>query len=273
MYVVLGVIITIIGLLVIWFNIAYSPMKKQFNNDIERLKSENKLETGGEVFAEKDFEQMPEAIRRYIENSGFIGKEKMSYLNMEYRDVDFKTGRNGAKMKMDYSQYNFVKVPCRMAFDDAGMFGVPFQGYDYYENGKGGMKGVIAKLITLFDDTGEEMDKACLVTYLAESLFLPTSLLQGYITFEQISDFEVRGTAEYKGVTVSGIFKFNEQYEMVSFTTTDRKDDKTPWTAECGDYEVAPNGINMPTTFRAVWNFADGDFVYFDGKISDISYG
>ena len=93
------------------------------------------------------------------------------------------------------------------------------------------------------------------------------------ITFEQISDFEVRGTAEYKGVTVSGIFKFNEQYEMVSFTTTDRKDDKTPWTAECGDYEVAPNGINLPTTFRAVWNFADGDFVYFDGKISDISYG
>lgn len=280
MYVVLGVIITIIGLLVIWFNIAYSPLKKQFNKDIERLKSENKLETGGEVFAEKDFEQMPEAIRRYIEKSGFIGKEKMSYLNMEYRDVDFKTGRNGAKMKMDYTQYNFAKEPCRMAFDDAGMFGVPFQGYDYYENGKGGMKGVIAKLITLFDDTGEEMDKACLVTYLAESLFLPTSLLQGYITFEQLSDFEVRGTAEYKGVTVSGIFTFNEKYEMISFVTEDRvaagsdgKKENIPWTALCSDYEVSDDGLKLPKTFKAVWNYPDGDFIYFDGKINSVSYG
>ena len=280
MYVVLGVIITIIGLLVIWFNIAYSPLKKQFNKDIERLKSENKLETSGEVFAEKDFEQMPEAIRRYIEKSGFIGKEKMSYLNMEYKDVDFKTGRNGAKMKMDYSQYNFAKEPCRMAFDDAGMFGVPFQGYDYYENGKGGMKGVIAKLITLFDDTGEEMDKACLVTYLAESLFLPTSLLQGYITFEQLSDFEVRGTAEYNGQKVSGIFTFNEKYEMISFVTEDRvaagsdgKKENIPWAALCSDYEVSDDGLKLPTTFKAVWNYPDGDFIYFDGKINSVSYG
>ncbi len=280
MYVVLGVIITVVGLLVIWFNIPYSPIKKQFNRDIQRLTAENKLETNGEVFTEKDFEHLPQAIRRYIENSGFIGKQKMSCLKMEYKNVDFKTSRNGAKMKMDYTQYNFVKEPCRMAFDDASMFGVPFQGYDYYENGKGGMKGVIAKLITLFEDTGEEMDKACLVTYLAESLFVPTTLTQDYITFEQINDYEVKGSITYKGVTVSGVFTFNEQYEMVSFKTDDRvaagtdgKSENIPWTALCSNYEVSDIGIKAPTAFKAVWNYDDGDFIYFDGKISSITYG
>lgn len=280
MYVVLGAVLAVVGLLMIWFNIKYSPLKKQFEKDTKRLMTDNRLETNSEVFTQKDFEHLPKTIRRYIENCGYIGKPKMSYLKMEYKNVDFKTGRNGAKMKMDYTQYNFVKEPCRMAFDDASMFGVPFQGYDYYENGKGSMKGVIAKLITLFDQTGEEMDKGCLVTFLAESLFVPTVLTQDYVKFEQVSDYEVKGILTYKGVTVSGIFKFNEQYEMVSFRTDDRtasgNDEKLehiPWTALCSDYEVSDNGIKVPTKFQAVWNYDDGDFVYFDGKISSVTHG
>ena len=73
-----------------------------------------------------------------------------------------------------------------MALIDSSMFGIPFEGYDYYQNETGGMKGVIAKAITLFDQTGADMDKAC---------------------------------------------------------------------------------------FQAVWNYPDGDFVYFDGVISEVSYG
>lgn len=50
------------------------------------------------------------------------------------------------------------------------------------------MKGMIAKAITLFDQKGADMDQACLVTYLAESLFVPAVLLQSDIVFEEISD-------------------------------------------------------------------------------------
>lgn len=280
MLIAVGILLILIGTLLIWFNMSYSPVKKQFQNDVSLLIENNGLSDRNEVFKEKDFSHLPTAIQKYVVNCGYIGKPKMSYLKMEYHNVNFSQGRSGPTLKIDYTQYNFVNEPCRMALIDSSMFGIPFEGYDYYQNGTGGMKGIIAKAITLFDQTGEDMDKACLVTFLAESLFAPTILLQDYITFEEISDFEVQATISYKGQTVCGIFTFNEQYEMISFTTNDRAVVNTdgtveyiPWSALCGDYAVTENGIKYPTKFQAVWNYSDGDFTYFDGTINEVFYG
>lgn len=279
MFIAIGVLLVSVGVLMIWFNISYSPVKKQFQNDILALLSENELSVDNKVFSDDDFSHLPTAIQRYIENCGYIGTPKMSYLKMQYHNVDFSQSKNRPTLKIDYTQYNFVSEPCRMALIDSSMFGIPFEGYDYYRNGTGGMKGVIAKAITLFDQTGADMDKACLATFLAESLFAPAILLQDYIVFEEISNFEVRATINYKGQTASGIFTFNEQYEMISFTTNDRAVAGTdgsmeyvPWSALCGDYQLSERGIKYPTKFQAVWNYPDGDFVYFDGAISEVSY-
>ncbi len=232
-----------------------------------------------ETFEMSDFKNMPVTIQKYIENSGYIGKDKMSYLKMEYKDVDFMQGKNNPKLKIDYTQYNFAKSPSRIALIESSMFGIPFEGYDYFMDNKGGMKGNIAKIITLFNQTGDDMDKACLVTFLAESMFIPSVLLQDYIEFEEIGNLQVKATIKYKGLTASGIFTFNNKYEMISFTTSDRAVANTdgsmeyiPWTAECSEYKVNDIGINCPTKFKAIWNYPDEDFVYFDGIISNVSY-
>ncbi len=280
MLIAVGIIFVFVGALIIWFNISYSPVKKQFQNDVTSLLADNKLLDENEIFTKEDFSDLPIAIQKYTENCRYIGTPKMSYLKMEYNDVNFSQGRDGLKLAIDYTQYNFVKEPCRIALIDSSMFGIPFEGYDYYQNGIGGMKGVIAKSITLFNQTGKDMDKACLATFLAESLFAPSILLQDYITFEEISDFKVRATITYSGQTASGIFTFNKQYEMISFTTNDRAATGTdgnteyvPWSALCNDYRSSESGIKYPTKFQAVWNYPDGDFTYFDGVISEVSYG
>lgn len=280
MFLALAILLSLVGVLMIWFYIPYSPVKKQFQNDITALLDENQLLVDDELFTENDFSHFPTAIQRYIKTCGYVGARKMSYLKMEYRNVDFSQGKDRPTLTIDYTQYNFINEPCRMALINSSMFGIPFEGYDYYQNGTGGMKGIIAKAITLFDQTGADMDKACLATFLAESLFAPTVLLQDYITFEEISDFEVRAIISYKGQTASGIFTFNEQYEMISFTTNDRAVAGTdgsmeyvPWSAICNNYQLSQNGIKYPTKFQAVWNYPDGDFVYFDGIISEVFYG
>ena len=280
MFIVIGVLFVLIAMILIWFRIPYSPVKRDFQNDVDTIMSENQLQTKNEVFTEEDFSRFPDAIQKYIQGCGYIGTPKMSYLKMEYHNVDFLQKKDSPALKIDYTQYNFINEPCRMARIDSSMFGIPFEGYDYYQNGIGGMKGVIAKAITIFDQTGADVNRACLATFLAESLFAPTILLQDYITFEEISDFEVRATITYGGQSASGIFTFNEQYEMFSFTTNDRAVAGTdgsmeyvPWSALCNDYQLSENGIKYPTKFQAVWNYTDGDFVYFDGIISEISYG
>lgn len=280
MFVAIGALFVLAGILMIWFNISYSPVKKQFRKDVAILLNENQLSFGNEIFIEEDFSRFPVAIQKYVENCGYIGTPKMSYLKMEYVDVDFSQGRNGPALTIDYTQYNFIREPCRLALIDSSVFGIPFEGYDYYQNGTGGMKGMLAKAVTLFDQTGADMDRACLVTFLAESMFAPTVFLQDYIIFEELSDFQVRATITYGGQTASGIFTFNEEYEMISFTTNDRAAAGTdgsmeyvPWSALCNHYQFSENGVKYPTKFQAVWHYPDGDFVYFDGRIREICYG
>ena len=275
MFILLCVLLVMIGAVLSWFHISYSPLNSDFKKDVEKMISKNKLSDENALFTKEDFTHFPAAIQRYIEHCGYLGTPKMSYLKMEYHDVDFMQGRNGPKLKIDYTQYNFVYEPCRLALIDSSMFGIPFEGYDYYQDSVGGMMGMIAKAITLFHQTGADMNRACLATYLAESLFAPNILLQDYITFEEISDYEIKAAITYGGQLASGVFTFNQDYEMVSFTTNDRAATGTdgtmeyiPWSALCGEYAASPDGILRPTKFQAVWNDPDGDFVYFDGIIS-----
>lgn len=272
------IVLSIVILVVVWFVIPYSPVKSEFKSDVEDLKDSDTFASDS-VFERSDFEGLPMPIQKYIEGCGYIGTPQMSYMCIEYHDVDFMQGRDGPSLTIDYTQYNFVAKPAREALIESSMFGIPFEGYDYYSDGTGGMKGVIAKLITLFDQTGPEMDKACLATFLAECLFEPSVLLQDYITFEEMDDYHVRATITYGVQTASGVFTFNENYEYTSFTTNDRAVTNTdgtmeyvPWTAACSEYQMSENGIKYPTKFSAIWNYPEEDFIYFDGEISSISY-
>lgn len=279
MFILSGALLLLIGGLFIWFRVPYSPVKNNFQNDISTLITENRVQTERELFIKEDFLHLPIAIQTYIESCGYIGTPKMSCLKMDYKNVAFMRGRNTPALSIDYTQYNFINEPCRLALIDSSLFGIPFEGYDYYQKGKGGMKGVIGKTITLFNQTGNDIDKACLATFLAESLFAPTILLQDYIAFEQLSDFEVRAAITYGGQNASGIFTLNELNEMTSFTTNDRAVvkndgamDYVPWSALCGEYQLTERGIKYPTKLQAVWNYPDGDFTYFDGIINEVSY-
>lgn len=275
-----GIVLLLAGAAIIWLSLPSSPVKAQFRRDVAAELHKNRLQGGGEAFTEADFAHLPEAVQAYIKSCGYIGAAKMSWLGMEYRDVAFSQGRGSTAMTIDYAQYNFVSAPCRLAVIDSRLFGIPFEGYDYYRGGQGGMKGVLAKAITLFDQNGADMDRACLVTFLAESMFAPSILLQDYITLEELNEHQVRASITYGGQTASGIFTFNARHEMTAFTTNDRAAtaadgsmEYVPWSALCTEYKTAADGIRRPTRFQAVWNYPDGDFTYFDGAISAVTCG
>lgn len=272
--ILIGILLILIGCLMVWFYIGYSPLKSTFKKEVACKINLFQEKTEKFCFTETDFKSMPVVIQKYLEHCGYIGSQRKEYLRIKYRNVNFIQGKKGPKLRMDYTQVNFGDKPHRLALIESSMFGIPFQGYDYYRDGIGGMKGVLAKGITLFHQTGSEMNKACLVTYLSESLFLPMSLLNGFISFEEMGDYCVKAMISYHGQNAAGIFRFNHEYEMTSFVTEDRAQigndgnvKYMKWTAECLNYKTYPDGIKRPERLRAIWNDSDEDFVYFDGEI------
>ncbi len=273
-YVLMALFILIIAI-VILFNLPYSKTKKEFNKTIEnKIVSASKV---SEVFTEDDTKNLPEPVQKYFKHCGYIGTPKMNYMKAEFKNISFKMSREKT-IKIDYTQYNFVDKPERFAFIDSKLLGIPFEGFDSYNAGVGSMKGTIAKFITLFDQRGPEMDKACLVTYLAECLMFPDAALKDFIVWEEIDETHAKATINYFNISASGVFSFDEDGLWISFITSDRVATsmdgikrEADWSAIIKNYRES-NGLLQPSVVKSVWHYPEGDFIYFNENDALISF-
>lgn len=55
MFLAIGILLVIVGTLMIWFHIPYSPIKNEFQKDISVLMNGNQLSDTHSIFTEKDF--------------------------------------------------------------------------------------------------------------------------------------------------------------------------------------------------------------------------
>ena len=267
--VIIGILFCILGILMLFFSVPGSKTKTEFDTAVTKLIT--KADHQKDVFTEKDIAGLPEPVQRYFRYCGYIGTRKMSYITIEYKNVDFVFSEN-KPIKIDYTQYDFVSQPNRIAYIDSSMYGIPFEGLDIFLDGTGAMKGIIAKLFMLFNQTGDVMDQSSQVTFLSEILLFPNAALQKYVEWKEIDNGHAKATMSYCGKSVSGIFTFNENGELLSFETDDRSavasdgsSKKVKWSVVLSDY-MKVNGIKSPTSFKAVWHYDDGDMVYFDGN-------
>ena len=261
----------------IYFILPYSPLKSEIKNDLNSLLELE--DSNNEILTDEDVKDLPNPIKKYIENSGFIGKEKYTNVNLYFKDAKLIQDPEKPPLKVNFNQYNYSNNPVRLALVDSKFFGIPFEGYDYLYGEKAGMKGVLAKNITLFNETGIEMYKGALVTYLSESLLLPTSALNKYITFEEIDKYRVKAKITYNGISVEGTFRFNEKYEIEEFTTNDRyislgngEFKNIPWTEKFLEYDTTKDGIKYLKHGQAIWNYPEGDLISFDGIVDRVEF-
>lgn len=259
------VVICIVGYLII----PYSPVKKEYWSTVEKFTQDYEL--AKHRITEDDLKVLPEALQKYFIKNGYAGIESASTIIFDFKDVDFSLGVDKPNIKIDYTVYDFVKEPTRVALIDSKMYGIPFQGIDICKDGKGSMKGVIAKHIQLFNNSYDFMDAA----YLSECIMHPSLALQNNISYKQIDDYSVEATIRKNGAETTGVFYFNKAYEMTSFLVQKRlcSDTNTyeKWSAIVGNYKII-NGINVPTKFQAVWNYDKGDLIYFNSNDMKFSY-
>ncbi len=270
---ILGVILLLVSVLVIYFNVPYSRLKTNFKDylvESEENISENKKAT------KYTLEDLPQSMQNFYGYTKLVNKVNSNHVSFDFKDADFVNIEMNKTLKIDYSEHIFGDVPARFAFIDSSLYGIPFQGLDSFINGEGGMKGVVAKNITLFNQRGKEMNKAALVTWLAEIIFMPSQLLSGDVDIKEIDKNTVGVSITYDNIKASGIYKFLDSGELVEFTTDDRaliyndgRLEHRKWSALYEDYKN--NGdLLLPNRLKSKWHFDNEDIIYFDG--TDIEY-
>lgn len=252
--------------------IPFSPTGAEFKNTVDEKAG---TYTASGMFTEEDIIGLPLPVQRYFRYCGYLGTIKMSYMKAALNNVDFFMSRDKI-IKIDYEQFNLTERPERYALISSRLFGIPFEGLDSYYNGEGSMKGVFAKFVKLFDQKGESMDRACLVTWLAESLMVPNAALQSFVEWESVDETHARAKVSWEGIYAEGMFSFDKSGELIEFRTKDRaavdmdgKETKAEWSAFFLDYHLV-DGILQPGVIQSVWHYNDGDCIYFNQNRSEI---
>ena len=267
------ILVLIATLIVIYFMIPYSKLKSTFNKQVEKERVKNSDEE--KILDEEMIQALPEQLKRFYNDAGYIGKSQSTEMKMYCREAEFVMDTHTNKpMSIHYTEEVFAN-PARLAFIDARLYGIPFQGLDQYVEGKGSMRGVIAKNIQLFNVTGKEMDEAALATWLCEAILLPKAMLNERLQWQQIDEDRVGVTLEEEGLIVSVINEFDEEGKLVSATTdnrgiTESDGSLTPmrWRIVFHQYEQLGD-YYLPRGVKAMWQQEGGDVVYFDSNKAD----
>jgi hypothetical protein len=216
----------------------------------------------------RQIEDLPHTLRQYLIKAG---------VSLGWKDTFLKFSPKGKWRSMYCLQQNFLPDPIRLAYMRTtfmGLFSV--EALDSFTHGEGGMKIRALNLFNIANSKGKEMDQSQLVTILSETIIIPTYALQRYITWEEIDAFTVKGTISCYGITASGIFHFNTDYEPVSFESSYRYYTLPDGSFQQVKWSIAATGFSMdgtigfPTNIAATWNFPEQDYCYFKGNLSSI---
>lgn len=272
-------ILLIIGSVIYWM-LPYSPAKQKFQKRMQKRVEE--IGESKEVCSQEEIQKLPKPLQRYCKYIGLENTPKYKTVNAFFEDTDFVFDTKTEKtMKMDYDLWLFNEKIFRSAFCSASMYGIPFEGEDYMtEEKQGGMRGILAKSIQIFDVRDEQGYKAGLISWLAECAVInPSVLLSPAITYKELDDMHVEATITYNGVTGSGIFTVNEEGAITEFYSDERQVEeidgekiKMGWRCICENYEMQ-NGIKIPTKIKSIKIFPDGkELVYFAADKYSITY-
>ncbi len=262
---ILLIFVVILGVIIFFLRIPYSPTSTQF----KQIVSKKNKPLLSEMFTKNDIKDLPLPVQQYFRYCKYIGTPKMTYMQAHLENVDFIMSDNKT-IKIDYKQINFVNKPDRFAYISSSLVGIPFEGLDFYKNGKGNMKGTLAKIIPLFNQQNRLIDQSCLVTWLAECLIVPNAALQDFVKWETIDKTHAKASVSWKNISVSGIFTFKKNGELLNFRTKDRiaidikgKVTKAEWSALFLKYHSV-NGILQPKIIQSIWHYPNKDCPYFN---------
>ena len=251
-------------------------MKQQFNRDVQNLYSGIDTTTL-KIVTEQDIHGLPTPVQKYLEYTGIIGKPVYSSVRLKQKG-GFRMKKEQDWVPLIAEQYYNTESAGFVWLGKIKMIPlVTVTGKDVFYNGHGNLLVKIAGIKTLVDAKGPELDESELIRYLSEMVWYPFAFTKENISWQSLDDSAAKATITLGDLSVSGIFHFNQEYQIIKFTAkrymeVDGINVLKNWVTPMGSYKEI-NSINIPTKGQAIWQLETGDFSYFDGEIVAINYG
>jgi hypothetical protein len=244
-----------------------------FKKDVKyNLQRTNALST--EMLTEADLQSLPEPVKHYLRYAGVLNKPKVKNVRIVFDGEMRDKGRDWFPFHSE--QYNFFDEPTRLFFMKAKMFGLTVLGYHKYSTATAMMDIRLFGLFPVVKQSGETMDKAETVTLFDDMcLMAPATLIDKRIQWQEIDNTSTKATFTNAGITITAILYFNEQGQLIDFTSDDRTaitDMKQyRFSTPAIDYKNI-NGINIMTRGETIWHYPDGNFTYGKFVLKEIEY-
>lgn len=232
------------------------------------------------VVGEADLAHLPSPVASYLRRSGAIGQPRVASLHAQFHGR-IRSATTKPWMTFTGEQVNtFGAIPHRLFFMDAELFGLPVEVLHVFEAGAASMRVRALSMFTMVDASGPDMDRAETVTVFNDLCVLaPAALVDAPVTWQALDEHRVRGAYTYGVNTVTAELTFNEDHELVDFSSDDRAtasaDGKTftarRWSTPISGYRRL-GASHLGTVGEAHWQGPDGEFAYLEYRLDDVTY-
>jgi len=229
------------------------------------------------LLVEADLEGLPAPVKRYIRGSGAIWRPRPQNVWVAF-DALMRRKPGADPMVSTSVQYNFFGQPARLFLMQARMFVVPVRALHLYQREAATFQVLVLDLKTIVDQAGPEISAAESVTVLNDWCFMaPGALVDERLVWQPIDDRSALVTFTNGPYRVSATLVFNERDELVDFWSDDRPESSTGafvpcrWNTPIGEYRDV-GGMRLPTWGGAVWNRAEGPFMYGEFRLRSLRY-
>lgn len=250
-----------------------------FNSMVVKERKElliNSVTPSAKIILPEDIVHLPPIVQKWMTNSGVVGKPHVTFGRLKQKG-EMKTSPEGRWMDFTAEQYFDLINPSFIWTADVEMMPLIYlNGRDKLKDGEGEMLIKLLSLVNVVDvGHNNKINSGAMIRYLAEICWFPSAALNDYLSWKEIDSLSAEATMKLNDRSVSGIFRFNDNGEMISFEA-DRyygggEDAKLErWVIETVENREI-DGYIIPVKSKVIWELEEGDYNWLNLEITDLN--
>ena len=263
--------LSILILLVIILFFLSKNFENQYFDDVKKYLSETDF-TENDLLSTSDIQHLPVPVQKYLKLTGSINKPKVKNVKIAFEGQMRFKGEDWFSFTSE--QYNFFDNPARFFFMKGKVKGIPTNGYHKYSGNRACMDIRLLSLIPVVKK-GDLFRVETVTLFNDMCILAPATLVNENITWREIAPNRCEATFTNKDVSIKSILYFNNEGELINFTSDDR-DDTSPespkrFSTPLKNYDTI-NGHYLAHYGEAIWHYPEGEFVYGKFNVVDVKY-